>query len=379
MKRALIFSLAYLPHVGGAELAVHELTKRLEEYEFTIVTLRFRASDSEIETHGRVRIYRVGSGSSYLQKVLYVPRAARLAARLHREHAFDLVWAMMSYMVFPVVLARLGGVRVPYVLTLQDGDPYEHVFRRPHIVPLMPLLWYGFQHAAQITVLSRYLELWPRRMGYDGVVHVIPNGVDVEAYAGAMPRDIGKKPGEFWLVSASRLVAKNGLDDCVRALVLVPSYVHLLILGSGVEERRLRTLVDDLELMARVHFAGSVPHSELPGYLHAVDVFVRPSRSEGFGSAFVEAMAAGLPVIATQVGGIADFLFDAVRDPAHPATGFAVDPDAPEQVAAAVKEIMTHPHKVQAVRQHAFALVRERYDWAFVAEQMRRVFGTIGA
>ncbi len=374
MKKVLIFSLAYLPHVGGAELALKELTDRLDEFEFHLLTLRFRAEDAAREKIGNVFVYRIGFGSSALQKVLFVPRALRAARILQRKHAFDIWWAMMTYMVLPIALLRLSGTRVPYVLTLQDGDSFTHVFRRVRILPVVPLLRYGFRQAAAVSVLSQYLATWAEHMGAASRVAVIPNGVAVERFAGSQPRDIQKKEGEFWLITTSRLVHKNGLDDVLRALVLLPPSVHFLILGAGPLESELKWLVTEFKLVDRVRFVGYVPPAELPGYLHACDAFIRPSRTEGFGSSFVEAMAAGLPVIATQEGGIKDFLFDARRNPNKKATGFAVDPDSPEQIAEAVKVIMTDPTRVQQIREHAFALVREKYDWEVVTGQYRDLF-----
>ena len=93
------------------------------------------------------------------------------------------------------------------------------------------------------------------------------------------------------------------------------------------------------------------------------------------GNSFVEAMAAGLPVIATQEGGIADFLFDEKRNLDKPITGWAVDKDSPEQIAAQVKHVMEHPEKVRAVIATACAMVMEKYDWDIIAKDMReRVF-----
>src|SRR3989344_681817 len=94
------------------------------------------------------------------------------------------------------------------------------------------------------------------------------------------------------------------------------------------------------------------------------------------GNSFIEAFAAGLPVIATQEGGIADFLFDENRDPDKPITGFAVSKNSPAEIAAQVRHIMEHPEKVRAVTATARALVGERYDWDIVAKDMReKVFG----
>src|SRR3989344_4819635 len=110
----------------------------------------------------------------------------------------------------------------------------------------------------------------------------------------------------------------------------------------------------------------------MPLYLRACDIFVRPSRSEGFGNSFIEAMAAGVPVIATQEGGIADFLFDAKRNPKVPPTGWAVDKDSPEQIAAAVKDILGNPDQVRRVIENARALALKKYDWDLIARNMRQ-------
>ena len=130
IKRILIFSLAYYPHVGGAEVALKEITDRIPDVEFHLVTLRFDLKDAREEKIGNVFVHRIGNGSSYFSKNIVVPRAVLLARCLHRAHRFDAFWAMMSYMLFPIVLLRLGGIRVPYLLSLQEGDPWEHMFSR---------------------------------------------------------------------------------------------------------------------------------------------------------------------------------------------------------------------------------------------------------
>src|SRR5262249_45256147 len=108
-------------------------------------------------------------------------------------------------------------------------------------------------------------------------------------------------------------------------------------------------------------------------------IFIRPSRSEGMGNSFVEAMAAGIPVIATQEGGISDFLFDARRNPDDPTTGWAVDADSPEQIADAVKSIIAHPDEAAKVTGTARELAIRKYDWELVARDMRRLFDELFA
>jgi len=375
MQKILIFSLAYVPHVGGAEVALQEITNRLCDREFHLITLRF-AGEADKERIGNVYVHRIGNGSSYLQKILFIPRAARLAKRLHKKHSFDLLWAMMTYMVLPIVLMRFMGIKVPYVLTLQDGDPFEHVFSRWFIVPVRPLLRSGFKNASRVTAISNYLAAWAVRTGCQKErVVVIPNGVDIERFATI---ERGKKiDAAPSLVTTSRLVTKNAVDDIIRALVFLPDAVTLTIYGIGAEKSSLEELANSLDVSSRVFFMGHISQDDLPKMLATHDIFVRPSRSEGMGISFLEAMAMGLPTIATQEGGIADFLYDAKRNPGTPPTGWAVDVNAPEQIADAVKDIMTNPHKVEMVRANALALVREKYDWKGVVEAMGETFDQV--
>ena len=183
--------------------------------------------------------------------------------------------------------------------------------------------------------------------------------------------DLGKRMGDVFLITTSRLVRKNGIDVVIKALPLLPEHVRFIVVGVGPDDLALKRLARESGVAERVRFVGAVAHGDIPKYLHASDIFIRPSRSEGMGSSFVEAFAAGLPVIATQEGGIADFLFDEKRNPEMPITGWAVDSESSEQVAQAVRDIMEHPEKVRAVTATARALAAEKYDWNIVARDMR--------
>jgi phosphatidylinositol alpha-1,6-mannosyltransferase len=375
MKRVLIFSLAYYPHVGGAEVAIKEITDRIPDVAWHMVTMNF-GGDVPAEQIGKVVVHRVGSGASYLDKILFIPRAVFAARDLNRERRFDAYWVMMSYMLFPVVLLRFMGVRVPYLLTLQEGDPWEHMFSRWFILPFRPLLKMGFVQASAVQAISAYLGTWAARMGCTGRVAIIGNGVDLARFVASHPRPLSSR--EVVLITTSRLVYKNGLDDVIRALTLLPSEVRFRVYGTGKEEQNLRALAKRLGVASRVEFRGFVQHEELPAVLAEGNIFVRPSRSEGMGNSFIEAMAAGLPVIATQEGGIADFLYDAARNPDKETTGWAVDKDSPGQIAEAVTRLIADPERAAKVKGNARALVQERYDWDLIAKQMRALFATLG-
>ena len=386
-KKILIVSLAYFPRpVGGAEVAVKEITERTSDIEFHVLTHRFDPTLPREEKMGNVQVHRIGDGTSYLTKMLFVMRAAFAARRLHAEHHFDAAWAMMSYMSLPLMLVRMFGVRLPYVLSLQEGDPFEHVFRRPHIRIFAPLLRAGFKNASVIQTISTFLAGWAKRAGFPGEPIVVPNGVDTETFAREYPapvidvikQKLGKRPGDVFVVTTSRLVHKNALDVCIDAMIQLPGHVHFVVLGTGPLERALQEQTTNRKLHARVHFLGHVEHDELPKYLKACDIFLRPSRSEGMGNSFVEAMAAGLPVIATQEGGLSDFIFDQKWNPDKPTTAWVVGKDSPDGIARAVRDILEHPQKAQGVVAAAKHMVLQRFDWNLIAVAMReRVFARV--
>jgi glycosyltransferase involved in cell wall biosynthesis len=392
MKKILIFSLAYYPrHVSGAEAAIKELTDRIspETYEFHMITHRFDSHDMSLETIGNVHIHRVGLASEnlgYISKILFVPLAVYKARQLHHMHHFDMLWAMMTYMLFPTVLAQYCGVRIPHILTLQDGDSYEKVFGRLKVRLVRPIIDYGFRNARVIQVISKYLGTWPMLRGSNAPVVLIHNGanprdlkeqVSNEAIA-AIKEKFNKKSEDVWLVNTARLVHQKGNDTTIRALRLLPDNIKLLLVGGGEDEEMLRNVAKEEEVADRIMFAGNVDRSIVSAYRKASDIFVAPSRSEGLGNAFLSAMASRLPVVATQAGGLADFIFDEIHNPEVAPTGWVVKADSPESIAAAVKDILAHPDKVKMVTETARAMVVRDYDWDIIANEMKtKVFDII--
>jgi glycosyltransferase involved in cell wall biosynthesis len=399
MKKILIFSLNYYPHfVGGAEVAIKEITDRCSSsnYEFHLIALHIDSELPAIEKIGNVTVHRIGFTLKnpgiadlkkfplHLNKYFYQIAAYRHAAQLHKREQFDATWAMMAHScAIPAGFFKRRFPGVPYLLTLQEGDPPAHIEKM--MKPVWDLFSYGFKHADALQPISTFLQRWGTRMGYSGVSAVIPNGVDVAKFTHtnspeeiqAMRDTLGKKEGDVFIVTTSRLVHKNGIDDVIRALTLLPKEISFLIYGVGPDEEMLRALAKEIGVEERARFMGQIRHAEMPLMLQACELFTRPSRSEGMGNSFIEAMAAGLPVIATQEGGIADFLFDEKRNPEKPTTGWAVDADSPEQIAAAVKDILARPEKVQQVRTTASALVAEKYDWNTITASMQALFADL--
>ncbi|OHA83039.1 MAG: hypothetical protein A2408_02555 [Candidatus Yonathbacteria bacterium RIFOXYC1_FULL_52_10] len=397
-KRILIFSLVYYPsHVGGAEVAIKEITDRVDqsEIEFDMVCLRFDRNLSAIEKIGNVTVHRIGFTASkptmadlkkfplHLNKFLFQFSAAWKAHRLYQKRKYDAVWAMMAHSTgVPAGLFKTFYPNVPYILTLQEGDPIDYIKQKMR--PVYPLFVRGFTKADTVQAISTFLANWARAMGFKGKLEVIPNAVNTKHFSQTYPQvdldalkqKLGKKQGDVYIITTSRLVKKNAVDDVIKSLALLPEQFKFLILGIGPDEAMLRALAQEKGVEDRVMFLGQIDHKEMPKYLKISDIFTRPSLSEGMGNSFVEAMAAELPVVATQEGGIADFLFDPDLNPDKEPTGLAVSPRDPEGLAKQFKRFVEDAVLRERIVKNARELAFAKYDWDLIASDMKkRVFG----
>jgi len=409
MRCILIFSLAYYPRfVGGAEVAVKEITDRIDPNEcvFDMITigdgrdLDGRLEGSATETIGNVTVYRVFKDIGPFQKLLFPFAAYFKACALHRKQPFNATWSIMANRAgFAALFFKWTHPKIPFVLTLQEGDPLDYPMKRAGPVGL--IFKYIFRRADRITAISTFLADWAKDMGANAPIEVVPNAVDQALFRAEIAQDdiealkvkLGKKEGDIFLVTSSRLVYKNAVDDIIGALQYLPTNVKLLVIGAGALEGELKKQAIKLKLNptietvnaaphaasaasnssvqsnvnARVLFMGFVPHADLPAYLKASDIFIRPSRSEGLGNSFLEAMAAGIPVIATPVGGIPDFLKDGE-------TGLFCEVDNPRSVAQKVEKLMKDKESREYIIRNAKKMVEEKYQWKAIADKMKAVF-----
>lgn len=405
-KRILIFSLTYEPFIGGAEIAVNEITERLPHYEFDMITLRLDSSLQCFEKVGNVSVYRIGfteknalksnkvSFPLSLNKFFFPILAMWKALFLYRKRKYDAIWSIMAaYAGFAALFFKIFHPRVPYILTLQEGDPIHHIRRRVRFVH--PIWQFIFLKADIIQAISNYLASFACDVGYIKQIEVIPNGVDLSLFTHNHPPHelehlknmIGKRThfsgqvgvvdrqDHVLLVTASRLVPKNGVEDIIKSLVYLPKHVFLLIIGDGFLMKRLKFVVEELNLSDRVHFEGFISHDKLPPYLCVSDIFIRPSLSEGFGNAFVEAMAMRVPVIATPIGGITDFVFDPYKTIDKDPTGLFCAVNNPKSIAYCVRVFLSDEKLKNKIIENAEKMVKEKYDWNLVAKDMdERVF-----
>lgn len=379
-KKILIFSTAYYPFVGGAEVAIKEITDRIGgEYEFDLITAKLDTSLPVEEKIGNVNVYRVGSGKSSLDKILLPFRGLFLVNKLSKENNYYCFWAMMvTWSSLSAYFYNFGRkIKIPIILTLQEGDSETHLkFGR---FGLIGLSWkFALRNTKILTGISNFLIDRAIKIGFKGISFLVPNGVDLDIFGQEVREEdriklknlLGKKDDDIYLVTTGRLTFKNATDDIISALSKLPNNIHLLVLGKGEEGPKLQKQADVLDVGDRVKFVGFVDYKNIPEYFSVSDIFIRPSRSEGFGNSFIEAMAAKLPVIATPVGGIVDFVSDKE-------TGIFCSPDNPQSIVKAVNLLLEDKLLKENIVKNAYNNVNSKYGWDKVSVQMKDVFDKV--
>jgi len=364
--KVLIVSLAYSPFWGGAELAVKEITDRISDIEFDMVTLRFKKSWPTQEKTGNINIHRISSS-----KLLFPFNAYFKTRKLHKKNNYNIIWSIMANRAgFTTLFFKLSFPKIKYLLTLQEGDPFGHPKKRAGIVWLFVgwMFKYIFRKADYIQTISNYLADWAENMGAKKKnIKVVPNGVDVKRFKNYDLRF--KNDNETILISTSRLVKKNGLGDLIDAtkILIDENYkIKTLILGEGPLKNNLKFKIKNLKLQNEVLLIGHIDSEKIPQYLQKADIFIRPSLSEGLGSSFLEAMATGLPIIGTPVGGIPDFL-------KHEETGLLAKPNNPESIAKQVKLLLNNNELKNKIAENGQKLVFQKYNWDNIAQRMKKI------
>lgn len=362
MRKVLVFSIAYHPSVGGAEVAVKEITDRIDDVQFDMITLHLDKKSADFEKIGNVNVYRIKG-----PKFLFPFSAFLKAQKLHKKNHYDITWSIMAaYAGFAALFFKLFNPRVPFLLSLQEGDSEEHILKRVGI--FYPLWKKIFSQADYIQVISSYLADFAKKYGAKAPIEVVPNGVNLQKFK--IKSEKLKIKEEKILITTSRLVKKNAIDDVIKAMQYLPGNVKFWILGIGPEEKNLNLQVTIYKLQNRVRFMGHISHEELPKYLQGADIFIRPSLSEGLGSSFLEAMAVGIPVIATPVGGIPDFLIDGE-------TGLFCEVCNPNSIAEKVKLYLGNNELREKIIKNAQEIVVKNYDWNLIAQKMERILNKL--
>ena len=223
-------------------------------------------------------------------------------------------------------------------------------------------------HISALIAPSPELLGASREIGYSGPGHYIPNGVDTEKFrfdaaARARVRKSWSVEGETVLLLARRLAPKNGVVDFAEACGhLADRPFRVVIAGEGPERPEMEAVFARAGLQDRVLFLGSVPNAGMPGIYSGADIAVLPSHMEATSISGLEAMACGLSLVGTGVGGIPDLISDGV-------TGSLVPAHDPRALAAGIRHLVEDPSRRKDFGAAAREKAVSRFAWPEIARR----------
>ncbi|MFI7133161.1 glycosyltransferase [Nonomuraea sp. NPDC050153] len=221
--------------------------------------------------------------------------------------------------------------------------------------------------AVLATCADEVTEL--RAMGVPGRrIAVVPCGVDLSVFRPDGP--VAPRPGGKLILSIGRMVPRKGVDTVIRALRRIPD-ADLVIAGGREDDDeavRLYELARAYGLERRVHVIGSVSREHVPALMRSADVVVSVPWYEPFGMVPIEAMACGVPVVASAVGGHLDTVAGC---------GVLVPPRRPRALARALRDVLDDPGKRAAFGAAGAVRARQRYGWPRVAELTEAVYSQV--
>jgi glycosyltransferase involved in cell wall biosynthesis len=350
----LTFNYEYPPLGGGGgvvhALIAEELAKR---HTVSVITSAY-ADMPRREVREGVEIYRVpilgrnDQSAASLRSLLSYPVAAWFkAAELMRVHKFDVINSHFAVPTGPGSLPVAKRAGIPHVLSLHGGDIYDPSKKlSPHRLPGVrsTVNWVLSRSDAVVAQSTNTRDNTYRYYKYRGPIDVIPLGIRQPTFPPATRAQLGLPTDRFLAVTVGRLVKRKGIDRLLKALTYPGcTDMSLVIVGDGPERQPLLGLSRQLGLGERVMFAGRVEEIRKWQVLQCADVYVSATLHEGFGLVYLEAMAAGLPVITFDHGGQADFLRDGE-------TGYLVPVGDKVGLASAITRLAARPEEAARMR-----------------------------
>jgi glycosyltransferase involved in cell wall biosynthesis len=322
---------------------------------------------------------------AYLESPLYFAFAERALRRLVERQRIELVhahWVLPNGFVASRVRHRTG---VPYAVTLHGSDVFM-AERNPVFRAMARAAVAGAAHVTSCSADLRARLLRVAGESFAEKITLVSNGTEVIPRAGADDPGVARRQAEFALgglpadarliVAVGRLVDKKGFADLLEAAVLVfakepRAYV---VLGGGGELREpLEARARALAIAGRVRFTGVLSHDQVLALVAASEVFVMPSirdpkgNIDGLPIVVLEAMAAGRPVVATDVSGMPLAVRDGV-------TGLLVPEKDPPALAAAILRLLAAPDEGQAMGEAGRARVATELNWDAIARLHDRLY-----
>jgi len=377
MKRPetiLVLNYEYPPLGGGAGNATHFLCREWSKMGLGIdvVTTWFPGLDEIAKEADRLTIYRVRSRrkrmeqSNPLEMLDYMVRGYRKARDLCRRRSYDLAVSFFSLPSGWIAYRLFRRAKLPYIVLLRGGDvpgflPDQLALFHRWTLPLTDRIWKGAGRIIANSAGLRALAMETgRRLGIS--VDMVPNGVDADFFHPADRRNNGKP---FTFLFVGRFVVQKRLLSLIEQFErhIAPHGAVLALVGDGPEKGSLVNRIQSSRLLSSTVTLHPWSDKEaLLGFYQNAHCLVHPSSQEGLPNTLLEAMACGLPVIASNIGGNNEVVV-------HGRNGFLFELDDPDGLGNRMREVMSS-RDIHELGARAREAVLERFSWRSSAQQI---------
>ena len=381
MPRVLLLNYEFPPMGGGAGHASFQIAKTLVALGCSVdVITSSPTGQSTVEIIYGVRIFRVPSqrhgihDCGFFGAWSYVITAQPVFRKLIKENSYDVIHYFFGLPTGLLLLCTPGAGKIPSLVSLRGSDVpgYDLLnkkLRAMHrlLYPLTRRIW---NQADAVVANSHALRELAQPVMSKKPIRVVTNAIEGDAFYPAAVNG-HKKTALLRILTVARLIHRKGIQDLLHAMTFLKEEpVHLTIQGTGSQQEQLEQLALDLGIYDRVTFAGFCVREQLPEVYQEADVFVMPSLSESFSMAVLEAMASGLPIVASQVGGMSECV-------AHGVNGLLVRPQDPQTLAAAIRSLLHDAPLRHQMGKRSVEKAREQFSWQRVTSEYLSIYEQI--
>jgi glycosyltransferase involved in cell wall biosynthesis len=393
-----IFTETYCPEVGGGETQARALAEGLVANGFSVMvfTRRSKALSKKVESYGPITVYRLPPvGNNHLNKWGLVLTSLALFFKLRQQYDLIFVSGFRVIGVSAILMSRLFNkscILKADSMGEMSGEFFVSGLARLHLAAssrifrlLLALRNKFLRNANCFIAISSAVA---RELLYSGInsefIKIIPNSVDTSKFFPVsleekrkLRHQLGLPAKDRIFIFTGRLVSYKGLPlllEVWRKFWLNHSKVKLYLVGPGGLdinncEADLKSYVKKNGLQDSVYFTGAVHN--VNEYLQASDIFVFPTENEAFGISVIEAMACGLPVISTYVGGLKDIVYNRKN-------GLVIKSGDFEQLYEALDLIITENDLSDTLGAAAWQTVQSRYSTATITQKYLNLFRGLG-
>ncbi|NLF96648.1 MAG: glycosyltransferase family 4 protein [Candidatus Riflebacteria bacterium] len=394
-RKILMATGIYPPDIGGPATMIEAMTVALCDHGYSCSVLAYGDADAKLRAGRPDRQFNVTRINKNRRSPLR--QAIFLAQLLRMAKGADLLYATDTYSVGLSCLLAKKLLKVPYILRFAGDSAWELASSTGEVTDDLETFQkrkYGAAiearkrlrksimcNADHVIAVSGFMQQITGTIGVKSTkCSLIYNSVDFlneplasTAIAPLIAELRHRLPPDVKLVgTACRLTAWKGVDILIKAAAILktsPAKVQVVVMGDGPEKDNLSKLANDCGMQNEVHFLGCIPQADMASYLHSLDIFALCSLYEGLSHTILQAMQAGTPVIASNIGGNPELI-------THEKTGLLVPVQDPNSLAEAVAKLVKGPELRRQLASNAHNELG-RYSWNTAVNSTCRIIETV--